>query len=227
MLDCGLGLRETEERLARAGRAPSDVDAILVTHEHSDHIGGVTRFADRHGIPVRCTAGTARGFRARPARVEIISAHEAFEIGGLAVEPMPVPHDAREPCQFVFSNGRARLAILTDLGRPTPHVLSRIAGCDAVAIECNHDSDMLAAGPYPPALKERVGGALGHLSNAQAAMIVGGLDGGRLKHVVAVHLSEKNNTPALALAALACALGCREDDLEAAHQDEGLGWRSL
>ena len=227
MLDCGLGLKETEARLARLGREPSDVDAILVTHEHSDHIGGVARLAGRHGIPVRCTAGTARGFRTPPPDVDLISAHEAFSIGALRVEPMPVPPDAREPCQFVFTDGASRLAILTDLGRPTPHVVASLAGCDALAIECNHDAGMLAAGPYPAVLKRRVGGDLGHLSNDQAAEIVAGLDAGRLKHVIAVHLSEKNNTPALALAALAGALGCRPGDVEAAGQDDGLEWRSV
>lgn len=227
MLDCGLGLKATWARLARLGVAPEDIDAILVTHEHSDHIGGVARLAARHGIPVHCTAGTARGFRERPPVVELISAHEPFEIGGLRVEPMPVPHDAREPCQFAFSDGASRLAILTDLGRPTPHVLAGLAGCDALAIECNHDAGMLAAGPYPAALKRRVGGDLGHLSNAQAAQIVAGLDAARLRHVVAVHLSEKNNTPALALGALAGALGCGVHDVEAAGQDAGLHWRSL
>jgi phosphoribosyl 1,2-cyclic phosphodiesterase len=227
MLDCGLGLRETESRLARLGRSPEDLDAILVTHEHSDHIGGVARFAARHGITVHCTAGTARGFRDKPPAVELISAHEAFRVGGLVVEPMPVPHDAREPCQFVFSDGASRMGVLTDLGRPTPHVLSSLAGCDALAIECNHDVEMLASGPYPAVLKRRVGGDLGHLSNDQAARILGGMDASRLRHVIAVHLSEKNNTRELALAALAGALGCATDDVEAAGQDEGLDWRSL
>ena len=227
MLDCGLGLKGARARLERLGKGVEDVDAILVTHEHADHIGGVARIAGRHDIPVHCTAGTARGFRQRPPVLEIISAHEPFEIGGLRIEPMPVPHDAREPCQFVFTDGAARLAILTDLGRPTPHVLASLAGCDALAIECNHDAGLLAAGPYPPALKRRVGGALGHLSNDQAAGILDRLDRGRLKHVIAVHLSETNNTPGLALDDLAGSLGCRAADLEAAGQDEGLGWRSL
>jgi phosphoribosyl 1,2-cyclic phosphodiesterase len=159
--------------------------------------------------------------------VELISAHEAFSVGGLAVEPMPVPHDAREPCQFVFSDGASRMGVLTDLGRPTPHVLSSLAGCDALAIECNHDVEMLASGPYPAALKRRVGGDLGHLSNDQAARILGAMDASRLRHVIAVHLSEKNNTRELALAALAGALGCAIDEVEAAGQDEGLDWRWL
>ncbi|MEJ2514635.1 MAG: MBL fold metallo-hydrolase [Gammaproteobacteria bacterium] len=228
LLDCGLGLRETETRLGRLGKSPADLDAVLVTHEHADHIGGVARLAARHSITVRCTVGTARGFRQRPPEdLQPISPHEAFEIGGLSVRPMPVPHDAREPCQFVFSDGASRLAVVTDLGRPTTHVMACLEGCDAIAVECNHDAGMLAGGPYPPALKRRVGGPLGHLSNEQAATLLGAMDTTRLKHVVAVHLSEINNTPALALQGLAEVLGCEARELEAADQENGLDWRSL
>jgi len=228
MLDCGLGLKEAEGRLARLDRSPEDIDAILVTHEHSDHIGGVARFAARHGIRVLATAGTARGFRpGPPPRLEHISSHEPFACGGLEVIPMPVPHDAREPCQFVFSDGAARLGIVTDLGRVTAHVVASLRGCDAVALECNHDVAMLAGGPYPPALKLRVGGALGHLSNDQAAALLATLDTARLRHVIALHLSEINNTPALARGALAAALGCAPDEVTVAEQRAGLDWREL
>ena len=228
MVDCGLGLREVEARLARLGKAPNDIHAILVTHEHSDHIGGVARFAARHDILVRATGGTARGFRGNlPPRLEPISPHEAFVVGALEVAPMPVPHDAHEPCQFVFSDGAARLGVVTDLGHVTAHVIASLQGCDALAIESNHDDGMLAAGPYPAPLKRRVGGDLGHLSNAQAAGLLAALDTGRLRHVVALHLSEINNTPALARAALAGALGCRPEEVPVADQQDGLGWRSL
>jgi phosphoribosyl 1,2-cyclic phosphodiesterase len=228
MVDCGFSAREAEVRLARLGLAPGDLDAILVTHEHSDHIAGVARLAARHGVSVLATGGTARSFRcAAPLRVETISAHEAFHCGGLEVSPLPVPHDAREPCQFVFGDGAVRLGIITDLGRITAHVIASLAGCDALAVECNHDPAMLAAGPYPPALQRRVGGDLGHLSNAQAAELVAALDTARLKHLVALHLSEVNNTPALARNVLAGVLGCKAGEIEVADQQQGLGWRSL
>ncbi len=228
MIDCGLALKEAEARLARLGKAPADIDAILVTHEHSDHIGGVARFAARHGILVRATAGTARGFRGNlPPRLEPINPHEVFAVGALEVAPMPVPHDAREPCQFVFSDGAARLGIVTDLGHVTAHVIASLQGCDALAIESNHDDDMLAAGPYPGPLKRRVGGDRGHLSNAQAAALLAALDTARLRHVVALHLSEINNTPALARAALAAPLGCLAEDIPVADQRSGLDWRAL
>lgn len=228
MLDCGLGLRAIEARLAARGRAPDDIDAILVTHEHADHIGGVARFAARHDLRVFATAGTARGFRAGPPpRLERITGHEPFAVGALEISPLPVPHDAREPCQFVFGDGAVRLGVLTDLGRTTPHVVASLDGCDAIALECNHDEAMLAGGPYPPALKRRVGGGLGHLSNRQAADLLAALDTARLKHVVALHLSEHNNTSLLARAALAAVLGCAADEVDAADQAEGLDWRSL
>jgi phosphoribosyl 1,2-cyclic phosphodiesterase len=228
MIDCGLGLREAERRLGRLGCPPAGIDAILVTHEHGDHIGGVARFAARHRIRVLATSGTARGFRADPPpRLELIHAHEPFQAGPLEVMPMPVPHDAREPCQFVFSDGGARLGIVTDLGRVTPHVIDSLQGCDALGLECNHDEDLLAAGPYPARLKRRVAGSLGHLSNAQAAALLQAVASSRLRHVVALHLSEVNNQPGLAQAALAGALGCHPREIAVADQDDGLDWRAL
>jgi phosphoribosyl 1,2-cyclic phosphodiesterase len=228
MLDCGLGLREAEARLARLGRVPGDIEAILVTHEHSDHIGGVARFAARHRIRVLATSGTARGFRlSPPPRLELISAHEPFACGGLEIRPLPVPHDAREPCQFVFDDGAARLAIVTDLGHVTPHLVTSLQGCQALGIECNHDVAMLADGPYPRALRHRVGGELGHLSNVQAGSLLARLDTSTLRHLVALHLSEVNNMPALAQEALAQALDCAPDEVAVAKQRSGLDWRSL
>jgi phosphoribosyl 1,2-cyclic phosphodiesterase len=228
MLDCGLGLKQAEARLGRLGRTPADIDAVLVTHEHSDHIGGVARFAARHRLRVLATAGTTRGFRlSHPPHLELISAHESFTCGALTIEPMPVPHDAQEPCQFVFSDGAVRLGIVTDLGHVTAHVIARLQACEALAIECNHDSAMLAAGPYHASLKRRVGGELGHLSNDQAAALLAAVDAARLRHVVALHISEINNTPMLARSALAATLGCHWAEVAVADQQLGLDWRTL
>lgn len=228
MVDCGFSAGETERRLARLGREPTDVGALLITHEHADHVGGAYSFAARHDIEVWMTPGThaAVGEDER-VRVRRFSCHGDFAVGDLAVEPLPVPHDAREPCQFVFSDGRHRLAVLTDTGHVTRHILRVLGRCDALALECNHDTAMLRRGPYPPMLKRRVGGDFGHLSNDQAASLLDAIDVQRLQHLVAVHVSEKNNTAALALGALAGVLGCGAGEIGRVDQDEGLDWRTL
>jgi phosphoribosyl 1,2-cyclic phosphodiesterase len=230
LLDCGFGTTELKARLARLHLTPQDLDAVVVTHEHEDHAGGVPRLARKFGIPVfltygtMCAMGPAGG--AMPD-VTIIDSHAPFEIGDVEVRPFPVPHDAREPAQFVFSDGSACLGVLTDVGSTTPHVAKMLSGLEALVMECNHDRAMLADGPYPPRLKERIGSRLGHLDNDTAAELVRGLDCSRLSHLVAAHLSQQNNTPDLARAALAGALGCAPDWIAVATQDGGFGWREI
>jgi phosphoribosyl 1,2-cyclic phosphodiesterase len=228
MIDCGFSVAAAEARLARLGHAADRIDALLVTHEHSDHIGGVARMARRHRIPVWMTPGT---FAAAPDQdipgLNLLNCHESLAVGDLQIEPMPVPHDAREPCQFVFSDGSRRLGILTDTGHVTRHISERLSGCDALVIECNHDLDMLMRGPYPMTVKRRVAGDLGHLNNAQSAGLVESIDTHRLQYLVAVHISETNNTRQLALQALAAALGAGVHDIDAACQNGGLDWRQI
>lgn len=228
LLDCGFTVRETEVRLARLGLTPDALSAVLVTHEHSDHIHGVGALARKYRLPVWASAGTLAADRlGEVSEVVEFSSHEPFAIDGLAVTPFPVPHDAREPCQFVFGDGARRLGVLTDTGSRTAHIEAMLSGCDALLLECNHEKRLLDNGSYPPALKARVGGDLGHLSNAQAAALLAALDTTRLKHIVAAHLSEKHNTPSLARAALASALGCQPEWVGVAHQDQGLEWREI
>ena len=232
MLDCGFSLRETESRLARAGLAPSDLSGIIVTHEHADHGEGVFPLASRFGIPVWLTHGTLAALRETgvdtvECSINLIDSQHGFAVGDLLVRPFTVPHDAREPVQFVLSDGANRLGVLTDTGCSTVHIESHLSGCDALVLECNYDSDMLASGPYPPALKARIASRLGHLDNRTSGEILAALDCSRLKHVIAAHLSQTNNTTELARGALAGALHCEPRWISVATQDEGFDWREL
>lgn len=228
MVDCGFSMSETESRLQRLGVGPGDIAALLVTHEHSDHVSGVARFATRHRIPIRCTAGTrAACLKLGLETAEPFDGHAAFTLGDLQVIPVAVPHDAREPTQFLFDDGAHRFGLLTDTGEITPHIRRMFDGCAALLLECNHDREMLENGSYPPSLKDRVGGPLGHLSNAQAAGLLRRLDTQWLQHLVAAHLSEKNNTPELARTALAEAVDCEPDWIGVADQETGLDWREI
>jgi len=230
MIDCGFGVRDTATRLARVGVAPESLDAILVTHEHADHVGGVPAFAARHGIPVWLTFGTLTIVGDRFENVQHVygfDSHDRFVIGNLEVLPFPVPHDAREPVQFVVTDGNWKLGVLTDLGVSTRYVEASLTRCDALVLECNHDLTLLEASDYPRSLKDRISGRLGHLHNEGAAALLAALDNSRLQHIVAAHLSKQNNTPDRARAALAQALGCSGDWIGIANQAEGFAWREF
>jgi phosphoribosyl 1,2-cyclic phosphodiesterase len=231
LVDCGLTLREVERRLAALDLAPASISAIVVTHEHSDHACGVFDFAAAHGVAVYLTHGTLRalgdeGKVIEGVKVRLLHAGETASVGDIEVRPFTVPHDAREPVQYVLSEGAFRLGVLTDIGVPTPHAQAMLSGCDALVLECNHDVDMLWSGAYPKWLKARIAGPFGHLNNADSAQLLAALDGSRLKHVVAAHLSEQNNLPALAQSALARSLGCEASWVGLATQ-QGFGWREL
>lgn len=228
LIDNGFTVRQLERRLARAQLELSDIDAILVTHEHSDHVGGVAQLARHAGIEVYCTAGTARaaGLGAEE-RWQCIEAGRPLELGPLRLEPFAVPHDAAEPVQYVFSDGDRRAALLTDSGEGSDIIRTALAGMHALLLECNHDSALLRSGPYPEFLKERIGGARGHLSNAQAASLLATIDRRRLGWIAAAHLSRSNNTPSLAKAALAAVLNCPFDEVAVLDQDSGLAWRAV
>ena len=227
LIDCGFSLRELEMRALRAGVALDTIDAVFVTHEHNDHVGCALALARHHGTPVLTSRGTwhALGEPQAP-RLGFARDGEAIDIGDLRLVPYTVPHDAREPLQLVLSDGRVRLGVLTDAGSSTPHLLRQLLDCEALLLECNHDRALLAASNYPASLKARIGGRLGHLANDCAAAILAACAHGRLRHVVAAHLSERNNTPALARAALGAALGGAADIVVADPRD-GFGWLDL
>ena len=227
LVDCGFTIKETVRRLALLGHQPEDLSAILVTHEHGDHISGVGPLARRYNIPVYLTHGTAqhKSVAKLPVR-ELIDTHDVFTVAGIEVTPVVVPHDAREPCQFVLTHEGKSLGVLTDLGSITPFVIERYQHCDALMLECNHDSRMLSMGPYPSSLKLRVGGQWGHLNNQQAANFLEAIEPQRLEHLVISHISEQNNTEQLAREAIASVYQ-HEAGLLMAKQDEGFDWLAI
>ncbi len=243
LLDCGFSQRELAARLARAGTTVEQIDAIFVTHEHGDHVGCALGLSRRHRIPLWMSRGTWRAvrrisdsaaplFEQQPAVAEEVPVRfardgETITIGGLELTPYTVPHDAQEPLQVTFSNGDRRLGVLTDAGCLTGHILAHLRGCDALLLECNHDPAMLAASRYPPSLKARISGPLGHLSNRVAGEILAGVAHSGLRHVVAAHLSETNNTEALARTALGQALGVGGSEVRVADPKAGTDWITL
>jgi phosphoribosyl 1,2-cyclic phosphodiesterase len=199
LVDCGFPAREIEARLGCLGIEAGSLDALLVTHEHTDHIRGLGPLARRYGLPVWMTPGTFLGADyGKLPKMHAIDVHTGgWTLGDLAVIPFPVPHDSREPCQFLFRSADTTLGLLTDTGYITPHITAILQACDSLVLEFNHDPQMLATGPYPPRLRARIGGSHGHLSNHQAVGFLERLQAPGLQHLVASHLSEKNNSPDL------------------------------
>ena len=215
LLDAGFSCREIEQRMKLVGIDPKTIEALVLTHEHTDHCKGADRFARRHRLTVYATAGTlAESPLSEEAAREaiVLRSGEPCEVAGFEVEPFALPHDAREPIGLVVQDGLGRrVGLAADLGVRTRLAWGRMRDLDVLLLETNHDLDMLRNGPYPWSLKQRVAGRHGHLSNREAADGLPELVSSRLRSVVLYHLSRTNNLPALAAAEIGAALareGC-------------------
>ncbi len=229
LVDCGLGIRQLQARLGHAGLALEQIDAVFITHEHSDHIGCARTLALRQRIPVWMSQGTHSALGAPDFEGLLQLAHDGqtIDLGTFEALPFTVPHDAREPLQLRCSDGSAHLALLTDLGHASAHVLQHLAGCHALLLESNHDPELLAASRYPLFLQRRVGGDYGHLANAAAAAILRAVQHPGLQCVVAAHLSAQNNRPDLVRPLLAEALGWDAERIGVADPVHGTEWQPV
>lgn len=205
-IDCGVPVRKFKAMLETVGRDIAQIDGLCISHEHIDHVRALPSL-QRHGVPVYATPGTQRALQIRHSATPL--AHwQAIQIGAFEVMPLPVGHDAAEPCGFIVSHGAYSIAILSDLGSVGPKLLHALSECDLVVLEANHDEEMLWNGPYPLHLKHRVASATGHLSNRDCANFLQELSlcSNRLVEVWLAHLSAQNNKPEAALHAVRTAL---------------------
>lgn len=214
LIDAGFSARVITERLSNIGVATEDITAILVSHEHSDHVKGVSVLARKFQIPVWLTRGTYRRLKDKKIpQTEFIHPHGSFCIGDAKITPFPIPHDAAEPCQYVIGDGKKRFAIATDMGCVTPYINEQLTGVDALLLEANYDGQMLFNGSYPYALRSRIDGRYGHLSNDQSAILAAQLEHPGLQKLFLGHLSENNNTPDSAFDSVANRMKRGGDDI--------------
>lgn len=234
LIDCGLSFKAVKTGLAGLGLCPGDLDAVFITHEHSDHISGLTSLVRKTDLDVFMTEGTAyaSGWHDSPG-VSFVRDRNIVDYGEFRIEPVIVPHDAREPCQFVVtahyescSNPQRQLGVLTDLGSDSSHIVESYASCDALVLECNHDTEMLHRGPYPPQLKARVSSDWGHLNNDQSATFLNKIDTRNLQWLVLAHISEQNNSVELASDTISQVFPGKQRML-AAKQDGGFDWLTI
>jgi phosphoribosyl 1,2-cyclic phosphodiesterase len=235
LVDAGFSCKEIMRRMGVAGVRPETLDAMVISHEHSDHVDGVFVLARKLGVPVFMTEGTHQAWwrwvrGKHPGKhlekLESFSSGQAFQIGDIEVMPFTIPHDAVDPVAFTFRAEGIKVGIATDLGYLAENVKHYVKACDCLMIESNHDLEMLRTGPYPWAVKQRVLSKRGHLSNEALAEFLSEDYDGAAAYLVLAHLSENNNHPELARAAAERALGRRssllQNRLMLARQDEPL-----
>lgn len=229
LIDCGVRPAELERRLQRSGLSIADLDAVFITHEHSDHVGHARTLAERHQVPLWMSDGTRRACEAHDwaltsTQLQLARDGEPIQIQDLCLHPFTVPHDAREPLQLRCTDGDRTLGVVTDLGHVSRHVIESLQHCHVLFLETNHEPEWVQRSSYPEFLKRRILGDLGHLSNAQAAELLAGVHHSGLHTVIAAHLSERNNHPEQARAALAQVLGCQPKDVSVADPADGSDW---
>lgn len=229
MVDCGFSIKECEKRLERLGKKPIDLNAILVTHEHSDHWKGVLPLASRFCIDVYITAGCLRATDLNSKDyqgIKLVDSHQSFRIGDMDIAPVPVPHDAKEPVQYIVSSGGCKFGILTDVGSITPYIVQQYGKCDGLLVEANHDLELLNCGKYPKFLKDRVSGQWGHLNNNQTADLISKINHTQIQQLVIGHISQANNNKDIVKKAIdKVFLGSAK--IIYADQDEGFDWLYL
>ena len=218
LIDCGISYRQLAARMKPLGLDPGRIEAVLLTHEHDDHVKGLEVFLRRHAVPVLATAGTLEAIPVRPPSARPLASGREARLGGLSVVPVQTCHDAREPVGFVLESERTRVGLVTDTGVFTGLLAERLSECHAVLLECNHDRDLLRVGPYPWPLKQRIASRTGHLSNDQACAALERLVHSGLEVVVGIHLSQINNRPEMVRRDLSVVLAGSRVRLEVASQ---------
>jgi phosphoribosyl 1,2-cyclic phosphodiesterase len=220
LVDAGLSCRETFKRVRSLGERTEQISAILITHEHSDHVAGLERLAAKLNVPVFMTAAThqawhrnlrdAQGKSPELKKLEHFAAGRSFQVGDISVMPFTIPHDAVDPIGFTFRVEGVKVGFATDLGYMPVIVRDHLRGCDVLVMESNHDVEMLRSGPYPWSVKQRVMSRVGHLSNESLAEFFTTDYDGNASYVVLAHLSEQNNHPEIARRAAEQALQGRQ-----------------